>query len=158
MPNPAISDVMRSDIAQQAQHPLKAFAVIYEQKVEWGDMDAFNHVNNVVYYDYAQRARIHYLEQIDMFNLQTYSVLASSSCQYLRSITFPDVVWIGIRAKKIGNTSLTHEYVYYSTAQQKVVATAESVLVFFDQAGKNKQPISDKQRQQMTALESQTVA
>lgn len=158
MPNPAISDVMRSDIAQQAQHPLKAFAVIYEQKVEWGDMDAFNHVNNVVYYDYAQRARIHYLEQIDMFNLQTYSVLASSSCQYLRSITFPDVVWMGIRAKKIGNTSLTHEYVYYSTAQQKVVATAESVLVFFDQAGKNKQPISDKQRQQMTALESQTVA
>ena len=158
MPNPAISDVMRSDIAQQAQHPLKAFAVIYEQKVEWGDMDAFNHVNNVVYYDYAQRARIHYLEQIDMFNLQTYSVLASSSCQYLRSITFPDVVWIGIRAKKIGNTSLTHEYVYYSTAQQKVVATAESVLVFFDQAGKNKQPISDKQRQQMTALENQTVA
>lgn len=158
MPNPAISDVMRSDIAQQAQHPLKAFAVIYEQKVEWGDMDAFNHVNNVVYYDYAQRARIHYLEQIDMFNLQTYSVLASSSCQYLRSITFPDVVWIGIRAKKIGNTSLTHEYVYYSTAQQKVVATAESVLVFFDQAGKNKQPISVKQRQQMTALENQTVA
>lgn len=158
MPNPAISDVMRSDIAQQAQHPLTAFAVIYEQKVEWGDMDAFNHVNNVVYYDYAQRARIHYLEQIDMFNLQTYSVLASSSCQYLRSITFPDVVWIGIRAKKIGNTSLTHEYVYYSTAQQKVVATAESVLVFFDQAGKNKQPISDKQRQQMTALENQTVA
>ena len=158
MPNPAISDVMRSDIAQQAQHPLKAFAVIYEQKVEWGDMDAFNHVNNVVYYDYAQRARIHYLEQIDMFNLQTFTVLASSSCQYLRSITFPDVVWIGIRAKKIGNTSLTHEYVYYSTVQQQVVATAESVLVCFDQTGENKQPILDEQRQQMTALERHTVA
>lgn len=157
MSNPAISDIVRSDIAKQDNHPLKGFAVIYEQKVDWGDMDAFKHVNNVVYYDYAQRARIHYLEQVDMFNLQTYTVLAASSCQYLNPITFPDVVWIGIRAKKIGNTSLTHEYVYYSTAQQKVAATAESVIVFFDQQGENKQPISDAQRQQLTELESQTV-
>ena len=75
MSNPPISDATRQDIAQQDNHPLKGFAVIYEQKVEWGDMDAFNHVNNVVYYNYAQRARIHYLEQVDMFNLQTYTVL-----------------------------------------------------------------------------------
>ena len=123
-----MSDAVRHDIAQQDNHPLKGFAVIYEQKVEWGDMDAFNHVNNVVYYNYAQRARIHYLEQVDMFNLQTHTVIASSSCQYLNSVTFPDVLWIGIRAKKIGNTSLTHDYVYFSTAQQKV-ATKNAELV-----------------------------
>ena len=157
MSNPPMSDTARHDIAQQHNHPLKGFAVIYEQKVEWGDMDAFNHVNNVVYYNYAQRARIHYLEQVDMFNLQTHTVIASSSCQYLNSVTFPDVLWIGIRAKKIGNTSLTHDYVYFSTAQQKVVATASSVIVFFDQTGKNKQPISDGQRQQLAELESHTV-
>ena len=157
MSNPPMSDAVRQNIAQQHNHPLKGFAVIYEQKVEWGDMDAFNHVNNVVYYNYAQRARIHYLEQVDMFNLQTYTVLASSSCQYLNSVTFPDVLWIGIRAKKIGNTSLTHDYVYFSTAQQKVVATVSSVIVFFDQNGKNKQPISDGQRQQLAELESHTV-
>ena len=157
MSNPPMSDAVRQNIAQQDNHPLKGFAVIYEQKVEWGDMDAFNHVNNVVYYNYAQRARIHYLEQVDMFNLQTHTVIASSSCQYLNSVTFPDVLWIGIRAKKIGNTSLTHDYVYFSTAQQKVVATASSVIVFFDQTGKNKQPISDGQRQQLADLESHTV-
>ena len=161
MPNPAITDTTRStltqQIAQQHQHPLQGYAVIYEQNVEWGDMDAFNHVNNVVYYDYAQRARIHYLEQVDMFNLQTFTVLASSSCQYLSPVNFPDKLWIGIRVKKIGNTSLTHEYVYFSTAQQAVVAKAESVIVFFDQAGENKQPISEAQRQQLTDLESQKI-
>ena len=115
-------------------------AFTYPIELRWRDLDAFNHVNNVVYYNYAQRARIHYLEQVDMFNLQTHTVIASSSCQYLNSVTFPDVLWIGIRAKKIGNTSLTHDYVYFSTAQQKVVATASSVIVFFDQTGKNKQP------------------
>ena len=44
-----------------------------------------------------------------------------------------------------------------TTAQQKVVATASSVIVFFDQTGKNKQPISDGQRQQLAELESHTV-
>lgn len=157
MSNLAINDKIQQQITEQDQHPLKGFGVIYEQKVEWGDMDAFNHVNNVVYYDYAQRARIHYLQQLDMFNLQAHTVLAASSCQYLSAVTFPDTLWIGIRAKKIGNTSLTHEYSYYSTAQQQVVATAESVVVFFDQTGKNKLPISEAQRQQLTALERQNV-
>lgn len=54
MSNPPMSDATRQKIAQQHNQPLKGFAVIYEQKVEWGDMDAFKHVNNVVYYDYAQ--------------------------------------------------------------------------------------------------------
>ena len=155
MPALAMSAATCSAIQAISDHPLRGFAVVYEQKVDWGDMDAFGHVNNVVYYDYAQRARIHYLEQVDMFNLQTYTVLAASSCQYKLPVTFPDTLWIGIRAKQIGNTSLTHEYVYYSTVQQAVVATAESVIVFFDESGTQKQPMTALQRQQLADLESQ---
>ncbi|MFW2176793.1 MULTISPECIES: acyl-CoA thioesterase [unclassified Moraxella] len=153
MPQDAIAPHIRQ-ATSEATHPLHEYAVVYIQAVEWGDMDAFNHVNNVVYYEYAQRARIHYLEQVDMFNATTFTVLASSSCQYLRPVTYPDTLWIGIRAKKVGNTSLVHEYVYYSTAQHAVVATLESVLVFFDEKGEQKQAISDKQRADLTALES----
>lgn len=134
-------------------HPLAGFSVIHPQTVAWGDMDAFGHVNNVVYYEYAQSARIHYLQQVDMFNEKSYTVLASSSCQYLRPVQFPDTVLIGIRAKKIGNTSLTHEYVYFSEKQQQVVATMETVIVFFDEKGEQKQPISDEQRQRLISLD-----
>lgn len=28
---------------------LSQFPVVHEQKVAWGDMDAFGHVNNVIY-------------------------------------------------------------------------------------------------------------
>lgn len=134
-------------------HPLAGFNVIHPQTVAWGDMDAFGHVNNVVYYEYAQSARIHYLQQVDMFNEKSYTVLASSSCQYLRPVQFPDTVLIGIRAKKIGNTSLTHEYVYFSEKQQQVVAIMETVIVFFDEKGEQKQPISDEQRQRLISLD-----
>lgn len=149
---PAISDNILDQI-QQPNHPLHEFTVIHEQHVEWGDMDAFGHVNNVMYYDYAQRARIHYLEQVDMFNAYTYTVLAASSCQYLSPVVFPDTLQIGIRAKKIGNTSLTHEYAYYSMAQQQVIATAESVLVFFDSKGEHKQSITDEQKSAIAKIE-----
>lgn len=147
----SFSPALQQSLTDTTNHPLQDFVVIFEQKVEWGDMDAFNHVNNVVYYDYAQRARIHHLEQIDMFNDSLFTVLAASSCQYLLPVTYPDTLWIGVRTKKIGTTSLTQEYIYYSAMQQAVVATAESVLVFFDKTGTTKQPFSEEQRMALIA-------
>ncbi len=157
MPNVQLLDqaFIRDSIQQNPEHPLAQVGVVYPQHVEWGDMDALQHVNNVLYYEYAQRARIFYLEKLDLFDETTYTVVAASSCQYLRPVTYPDTLWIGIRAKQIGNTSLTHEYVYYSTVQQAVVATAESVIVFFDESGTQKQPMTALQRQQLADLESQ---
>lgn len=157
MKNPAISEKTANLIKAQDNHPLREFGVIYEQKVAWGDMDAFQHVNNVRYYDYAQSARVHYLEQVDLFDENSFTVIASSSCQYLKAVTFPDTLLIGIRAKKIGNTSLINEYVYYSTAQNAVVATVETVLVFLDTTGKFKRAISDVEREKLLALDQATV-
>ncbi len=151
--SPAISDTVREQI-NQPNHPLQDFAVIYEQPVEWGDMDAFGHVNNVVYYDYAQRARIHYLRQLNLFNATGYNVLAASSCQYLLPVVYPDTLLIGVRAKKIGNTSLTNEYVYFSQQQQAVVTTAESVIVFLDEQGKEKRNLTDGQKIAIEGLET----
>ena len=47
---------------------LKDYPVVYEQSVAWGDMDAFGHVNNVIYYRYIESARIRYFDQLDVFN------------------------------------------------------------------------------------------
>lgn len=41
---------------------LSVYPVIYDQKVAWGDMDAFGHVNNVQYYRYIESSRILYME------------------------------------------------------------------------------------------------
>ncbi|MBP4625738.1 acyl-CoA thioesterase, partial [Acinetobacter baumannii] len=42
---------------------LSVYPVIYDQKVAWGDMDAFGHVNNVQYYRYIESSRILYMEK-----------------------------------------------------------------------------------------------
>lgn len=135
-------------------HPLTGFSVVYSQQVEWGDMDSFGHVNNVIYYTYAQNARIHYNSQLDLFNDRSFSVMAASSCRYFKPVFYPDTLWIGVRVKKIGNTSLIHEYTYYSTALNTIVASGESVLVYLDRDSGQKKNIDDAKKSAITALES----
>ena len=43
--------------------PLAGYPVIIEIPVAWGEMDAFQHVNNIVYFRYFESARITYFER-----------------------------------------------------------------------------------------------
>ena len=146
---PEIQETLNKD----NNHPMHGFAVIYSQQVEWGDMDSFGHVNNVVYYTYAQNARIHYNSQLNLFNEKTFSVMAASSCQYFKPVIYPDTLWIGVRIKKIGNASLIHEYTYYSTSMNTIVASGESVLVYLDKATGHKKNIDETKKAAISAFE-----
>lgn len=144
---------IKAIIRQQTEHPLKDFAVIYPQTVAWGDMDAFQHVNNVMYYNYAQNARIYYNTCLGLFDKDTASALVASSCHYIKSVTYPDTLWIGVRIKKVGNASVTHEYIYYSTAMQTIIAKGESVLVYLHKSTGDKKPIDADKKAAIRQLE-----
>ena len=51
---------------------LDEFAFQLEMDVEWGDMDALQHVNNVEYFKYFQKARIAYFEKKSLKNRHLY--------------------------------------------------------------------------------------
>ena len=133
---------------------LAHYPVIHHQPIHWGEMDAFNHLNNVVYYRYAESARIAYLQTLGMFDGSMVTVLAQSSCQYLRPVTYPDTLLLGVRCQRLGNTSITIEYRYYSTAQLAIVATAEAVVVRLESDGKTKLPWTIEERERLLALET----
>ena len=76
---------------------LSHYPIIHQQPIHWGEMDAFNHLNNVVYYRYAESARIGYLQALGMFDSNMVTVLAQSSCQYLRPVIYPDTLLLGVR-------------------------------------------------------------
>jgi len=58
-----------------------------EIKVKWGEMDAFQHLNNTVYIRYIEDGRIDLLEKLgmsdDMKATNIGPVLASIQCDYL---------------------------------------------------------------------------
>ena len=133
---------------------LSHYPIIHHQPIHWGEMDAFNHLNNVVYYRYAESARIGYLQALGMFDGSMVTVLAQSSCQYLRAVTYPDTLLLGVRCQRLGNTSIVIEYSYYSCAQEMIVATADAVIVRLDSDGKDKLPWTTEERERLLALEA----
>lgn len=137
------------------RHPdeLAHYPIIHQQPIHWGEMDAFNHLNNVVYYRYAESARIAYLQALGMFDGSMVTVLAQSSCQYLRPVIYPDTLLLGVRCQRLGKTSIVMEYSYYSCDQQAIVATADAVIVRLDSAGKDKLPWTTAERERLLALE-----
>lgn len=133
---------------------LAHYPVIHQQPIHWGEMDAFNHLNNVVYYRYAESARIAYLQTLGMFDGSMVTVLAQSSCQYLRPVVYPDTLLLGVRCQRLGTTSIVIEYSYYSASQQALVATAEAVVVRLESDGKTKLPWTTEERKRLLALET----
>ena len=143
-----------SNIADNHPDELSHYPIIHHQPIHWGEMDAFNHLNNVIYYRYAESARIGYLQALGMFDGNMVTVLAQSSCQYLRPVTYPDTLLLGVRCQRLGNTSIVIEYSYYSCAQELIVATAEAVIVRLDSDGKDKLPWTAEERERLLALEA----
>ena len=148
------NDVLAT-LSDELQTSLNTYAHVTEQPIAWGDMDAFRHVNNVVFYRYSETARIEYLHALDLFRADTTTVLAKSSCTYLSPVVYPDTLFIGVQVTRLGTTSLTMQYAYFSSAQNKQVASGEAVLVRLNSEGNAKSAWTKAERQAILALEKQ---
>ncbi len=115
---------------------LKGFGVVSGINVAWGDMDAFQHVNNVVYFRYFETARIDYGAKIGITDKMESEgmgpILAWTDCKYIRPVTFPDVLHVGVRVSKLEGSDMWMEYMVVSEKQNRVVATGNSRTVYYD--------------------------
>ncbi len=136
---------------------LAGYSVVISLPVQWGDMDAFAHVNNVVYFRWFESARIAYFERISVLKHHSGEdfgpILASSSCDYRRPVVFPDTVRVGIRATRIGRTSLALEHRIVSEQQKALAAEGTATTVFYDYSAGRPHPVPDDVRKAVSELE-----
>ena len=111
--------------------------------IQWGEMDAFNHVNNVVYIRWCETARIELFRKIwgDIgINMKEIleghgvgPILANFNINYKIPISYPDNVIIQTRVSHIGNSSFNVEHqVFTEKMGNSVVAEASSVVVMLN--------------------------
>jgi acyl-CoA thioester hydrolase len=129
------------------------YPVVHEQNVAWGDMDAFGHVNNVMYYRYIESARIDYFDALNIFEQKVLTVVASNQCKYLRPVFYPDQLKIAVRVEELRNSAMRMSYQLFSTAQNALVATAEAVIVCVDQNNMQKAAIPEDIREKILKME-----
>ena len=147
---------MDSDIEKLRQ----GFPVWVTLPVQWGDQDAFGHVNNTVYFRWFESARIAYADGIRLSGSdagkEVDPILAAISCKYLRQLTYPDTIHVGARITRIGRSSLTMEHCLISERWRAVAAEGDSTLVAFDYAAQKSVPVPAAVRARIEKIEGKT--
>jgi acyl-CoA thioester hydrolase len=131
---------------------LQHYPIIHVQNVAWGDMDAFGHVNNAMYYRYVESARLAYLDALNILNEGILTVVHSNQCRYLKPVVYPDQLKVAARIEEIRNSALRMHYVLWSERQQSIVATSEAIIVCLDK-NMQKTEIPEYIRQRIKELE-----
>ena len=136
---------------------LSTFPVIIQQTVAWGDMDAYQHVNNVMYFRYFESARLAYFREMGFrrthdAHSDTGPILAHTACSFLQPLVYPDTVEIGCKVTKIGNTSFVLQHEIWSPTLG-LAASGEGVVVCYDFKNKHKIPVPDELRRRIEAIE-----
>ncbi len=104
--------------------------------VKWGEMDAFQHVNNTVFLRYLEDARIDLFNDMGVMeilaNERQAPIFASITCDYIAPITYPDTVIVGTQLSQSGPKKIIIEQVIFSQKDNKLATKATSLCVYYD--------------------------
>lgn len=136
---------------------LQDFPVTIQVPVAWGEMDAFQHVNNVVYFRYFESARIAYFDAIGVMTVMDATgvgpILAETRCRYRIPLTFPDTVTVGARVSALAPKGFLMRYAVVSRRHGKLAADGDGRIVTIDYARGGKVPLPEAVRDRILALE-----
>ena len=123
----------------------------------WNDNDVYGHLNNTTHYAAMDTTITSWL--IGVAGLRTdvddaMAVVVTSACTYLASVSFPESLVVGLRAERIGTTSVTWELGLHAASTGALVATGQFVHVFVDAENQRPVPIPQVVR---AALEAELV-
>ena len=136
---------------------LEDFTVVVDLNIEWGDMDALQHVNNIEYFKYFQAARIAYFEKIGSDGVwgekRISSILASTQCKFIYPLAYPDSISVGVRVDSMADQYFTMKYAVVSHKHQRLAAIGDAKVVMFDYANNKKASIPNEIRKTIIGLE-----
>jgi acyl-CoA thioester hydrolase len=136
---------------------LDDYPVVVEIPVAWGDMDAFQHVNNVAYFRYFENARIVYFEKIGIIDMLKQNgigpILGSTSCTFKLPLSYPDTVSVGAKTERIEEDRMIMKYAVVSHRHQKLAAEGDGVVVIYNYREGKKTAMPDALRKRIIYLE-----
>ena len=134
------------------------FPVVIEQAVAWGEMDAFDHVNNVVYFRYFENVRIEYFRRAGWWDLMERTgcgpIVASTSARFRKPLVYPDTIRIGARVVDIAKDRFTMLHRVDGQRSGPQTTEGEVLVVAYDYNTKSKMAIPDELRKRVEELEA----
>lgn len=103
----------------------------------WGDNDTYGHVNNVVYYSYFDSAVNRHLIENGVLNplkSEIVGLVIETRCTFFSSLTFPDIVTVGLKVLHLGNSSVRYQIGLFQNSENSAAAVGEFVHVYVNRA------------------------
>jgi acyl-CoA thioester hydrolase len=136
---------------------LDDFHIKVEIPIAWGDMDAFNHVNNAKFFKYFETARIKYFEEAGFIETMEKNsigpILASISAKFIKPLFYPDTITVGTRVTSIEPANFIMEYIIESKSKG-IAAIGESKMVAYDYKSSKRATLPDIVRNKIREIDS----
>ena len=140
---------------------LRDFPVRIQIPVAWGEMDAFQHVNNVAYFRYFESARMAYFSRLDLLAFMERTgigpILKSTQCTFKIPLAYPDTVSVGARVPQMHPDRFVMHYRVVSHRHQSIAAEGEGILVTFDYRNNHKVDMPQELRRAIDDVEYGTL-
>ncbi|MDR5819898.1 thioesterase family protein [Caballeronia sp. LZ043] len=118
--------------------------------IRWGDMDAFGHVNNTVYFRYMEQVRISWFEQLGIVGGHGAGqgpVIVNASMEFLRQLHYPGDVIGRMSVGQPGRSSFdTHFELVRADAPDTLVARGAAKIVWIEYAAGKSAPLPEALR------------
>jgi len=120
----------------------------------WADNDAFGHINNVQYYAFFDTAVTRWLISSGFLHPtegDTVCFVVETGCRYLRPLSFPEPVTVGLRLERLGTSSIRYGLAVFG-AEGPAAAIGHFVHVTVNRATGRPVPVPAGLRQALAAL------
>jgi acyl-CoA thioester hydrolase len=117
--------------------------------VRWGDMDAYGHVNNTVYFRFCEQARVEWSEALGLPVDPAQDegvVIINAACTFLIPLTYPATVRVEMFAGEPGRSSLMSWYKLYVEGDDRLYAEGSAKMVWMNHRSGRSAPIPDRLR------------
>jgi len=128
----------------------KDFKHIYKLRVRLYEVDILQIVNNAVYFNYFEQARIQYakdaglLPDDNIFSEDSLYYMVHNEINYLKPSFFDDELNIYTRISYIKHSSFGFEHIVENSKSKKIIAEGSGVSVHVNPVSKKSSQISDK--------------
>ena len=136
--------------------PRSAFPHFLALPTRWMDNDSYGHVNNVNYYSFFDTAVNQLLIDrgvLDIHKDDVVGFVVETGCSYFSSISFPDLIHVGVRVAKLGNSSVRYELALYRNDEALPAAAGHFVHVYVDRPSGKSVPIPAPVRALLASLQ-----
>lgn len=121
----------------------KGYKYFHSITTRWMDNDVYGHVNNVIYYSWFDTAINQFLIANEALNIENSPVICyviETQCNYFAPVAFPDLITIGIRVAKLGNSSVRYKLGVFRNEEESVVAQGHFIHVHVNR--ETRRPVS----------------